>query len=253
MKNIFNDFILDKSSKVPYYHQVYTYLLDKIKRNKLKEGEQIPNELELCEKFTVSRTTIREALRELKLSGFISRGRGQGTFITNKNIAESKALQKVSSIVDELKEKGVDTKTKILEKKIITPSSRIRGNLNIARDIKVMYIKRLIFAYSEPLYLTEAYLPNDIFKEINGMKLVNVSFTKLVEDIFKINIISKKRILEPDIPDKEIIELLQIGKNDKKIIHYLQTFWKFIHNSAERYIYFEEYFNSSKSKFVFET
>jgi len=247
------DFNLDKKSKLPYYYQVYTYLLNKIENNQLKEGDQIPNEMILCDEFGVSRTTVREALRELELNGYISRGRGQGTFITKKSVAESTAIQKVSSIVDELKEKGVKTEAKIVDKKIITPSKRLQNNLNIDRNIKVLYIKRLMMAYGEPMYITKAYLPYDIFKKIDDKDLINISFTKIVQDKFKINIIKRKRILEPDIPDKETIKLLDIKENEKKVVHYLQTFWTFKQNSKERNIYFEEYFNPSKGKFVFES
>lgn len=253
MSDIFNDFVLDKKSKIPYYHQVYIYLLDKINNNSIKEGEQIPNEMVLCEKFNFSRTTIREALRELKNSGYISRSRGQGTFITKKSIAESKALQKVSSIVDELREKGVDTEAKILDKRIINPNKKLEDKLKISSGTKVLFVKRLILAYGEPMYITKAYFPNDVFESVNDMKLINISFTKLVEDVFHIHIVKRKRILEPDIPDKETMKLLNISEKDKKVIHYLQTFWTFIYNFTERNIYFEEYFNSSQSKFIFES
>ena len=87
-----DDFKLNKKSKIPYYYQVYEFLLNKIKDNKIKEGYQLPNEVLLCDIFNVSRTTIREALRELELNGYIERGRGQGTFILN-NSDKSQALQ----------------------------------------------------------------------------------------------------------------------------------------------------------------
>jgi hypothetical protein len=48
------------------------------------------------------------------------------------------------------------------------------------------------------------------------------------------------------------MELLEINPRGKKVLHYLQTYWTVIHNNRSRYIYFEEYFNSSKGKFVFE-
>ena len=246
-----NDFELDKKSKLPYYYQVYTYLLNKIENNKLKEGDQLPNELVLCDKFQVSRTTIREALRELKSNGYITRGRGQGTFISIAPV-ESAALQKVSSIVDELKEKGIKTETKVLSREVISPSEKLQKKLNINSKKKVLYIKRLMIADNEPMYITKAYFPYNIFKNIEDKYLVNISFTRIVEENFKINILHRKRVLEPDIPNKETIKLLEIKKDDKKVMHYLQTFWTFKHNSEKRIIYFEEYFGP-KSRFVFES
>ena len=133
------DFKLDRISKMPYYYQIYDFLLKKIKDSELAEGCQLPNEMELCKEFKVSRTTIREALRELEIKGYIVRGRGQGTFVSSKSV-ESSALQKVSSIVDELKEKGVKTQTIILNQSIIDPSERIQAKLAIDKNCKVLYI-----------------------------------------------------------------------------------------------------------------
>ena len=249
---MFEDFKLDRKSRLPYYYQIYNYLLNKITINELSEGNQIPNEMVLCDIFHVSRTTIREALRELELNDYITRGRGQGTFILGKSV-ESSALQKVSSIVDELKEKGINTETRILEQSIIEPDERIRLKLGIDRHIKVLYIKRLMLSDDEPLYITKAYFPNDIFKEISSQYLSNLSFTKILQEYFKFSITGRKRILAPDLPDIETESILEIKDGEKKVISYIETFWTFENEGRTRLVYFEEYFKGSKSRFVFES
>ncbi len=245
-----DDFKLNKKSKIPYYYQVYEFLLNKIKGNKIKEGYQLPNEVLLCDIFNVSRTTIREALRELELNGYIERGRGQGTFILNNSV-KSQALQKVSSIVDELKEKGIKTETKILEQKIIDSDKELQIILGISKNTKILYIKRLMISGDEPLYITNAYFPGDIFPLIDERPLMDLSFTKLVEDYFNLEITNRKRIIYPDIPDKKTIDILKI--KGKKVIMYIQTFWTVNYKGQERIIYFDEYFKGSKSRFVFES
>lgn len=52
-----------------------------INTQKLKEGEKLPTEFELCEQFGVSRTSLREALRMLSAKGMISIEKGRGIFI----------------------------------------------------------------------------------------------------------------------------------------------------------------------------
>jgi GntR family transcriptional repressor for pyruvate dehydrogenase complex len=48
------------------------------------DGEQLPPERELAERLGVSRTTLREAIAALRVSGFVQtrRGRGGGTVVT---------------------------------------------------------------------------------------------------------------------------------------------------------------------------
>ena len=81
----YSDFKIKKTSKVPYYYQVYMYLLKKINKGDIKIGKQLPNENSLSNIFRVSRTTIRKALYELENNGIISRERGSGTFVLTKS------------------------------------------------------------------------------------------------------------------------------------------------------------------------
>ena len=52
-----------------------------IERDGLKAGDKIPSERELCERLSVGRSSVREALRALELLGLIETRRGEGTFI----------------------------------------------------------------------------------------------------------------------------------------------------------------------------
>lgn len=48
-----------------------------------KKGEKIPSEEELCRRFNVSRTTLREAIKELSARHVLEVRRGIGTFVTH--------------------------------------------------------------------------------------------------------------------------------------------------------------------------
>jgi GntR family transcriptional regulator len=241
---------INKNLKVPYYYQLYENIVEGIEKNMLSEGDRLYGELQLCEKYGVSRITVRQALKELEVNGYIVRERGKGTFIRKK--IETHSLQKVSSIVDELKSKGIKTLNKILENKVITPDEKISKILEIEKDKKILFVKRMIFAYGAPLYITKAYLPYDLTGSIKKSILKENSFTNIVTKILKIKLVHSKRVLEPAIPDDETAGLLNLESSPKKIVHYLQTFWTLERASGTRTIYFEEYFNPSNGKFVFE-
>jgi GntR family transcriptional repressor for pyruvate dehydrogenase complex len=53
-----------------------------ISRGVLKPGERLPSEKELCLKFGVGRTTIREALRSMAVMGILNGRVGEGTFVS---------------------------------------------------------------------------------------------------------------------------------------------------------------------------
>src|SRR3954466_7448759 len=53
----------------PVYEQVAHHLREQILTGELAPGTPLPSERELCERFGVGRTTIREALRSLQTKG----------------------------------------------------------------------------------------------------------------------------------------------------------------------------------------
>jgi GntR family transcriptional regulator len=73
--------LLDKSSAVPLYAQLAEKLKEKILKGEWKDGEKIPPELELMEKYGVSRATVRAAIDALVAEGFLVKRHGIGTFV----------------------------------------------------------------------------------------------------------------------------------------------------------------------------
>ena len=50
----------------------------------LRPGDKLPNEVELSQQLGVSRTTLREAIRELAARGVLEVRRGRGTFVSEE-------------------------------------------------------------------------------------------------------------------------------------------------------------------------
>jgi GntR family transcriptional regulator, transcriptional repressor for pyruvate dehydrogenase complex len=66
-------------------------LTELISREVLKPGDRLPSERELCKRFGVGRTSLREALRSLAVMGILEGRVGEGTFVSSSN---SKYLNK---------------------------------------------------------------------------------------------------------------------------------------------------------------
>ena len=58
-------------------------ITDLISRNVLKPGDRLPSERELCRRFAVGRTSVREALRSLSVMGILTGRVGDGTFVAD--------------------------------------------------------------------------------------------------------------------------------------------------------------------------
>ncbi len=71
--------------KKRYSEQIAEMIQEKILKQRLQQGTRLPTERELAEEFQVSRTVIREAIRELEVAGLvrIKKGPKGGIFIDN--------------------------------------------------------------------------------------------------------------------------------------------------------------------------
>lgn len=86
-------------SGAPLYLQVVRALKDEIVSGVYPVGSQLPTEEELCERFSVSRYTVREALRRLREDSLVSSRQGAGTIVVPPRSSDS-YVHEVMSIND---------------------------------------------------------------------------------------------------------------------------------------------------------
>jgi GntR family transcriptional regulator len=72
---------IDRTSPVPFYFQLAELLEQEIASGRLEAGARLPSEPELCAKYGLSRTTVRQALGRLEQRSLIERAKGLGTFV----------------------------------------------------------------------------------------------------------------------------------------------------------------------------
>jgi GntR family transcriptional repressor for pyruvate dehydrogenase complex len=65
------------------YEQIVQQVEDSITTGQLKPGDQLPAERDLAQRFGVSRTAVREAVKTLREKGLVEAFSGRGTFVTN--------------------------------------------------------------------------------------------------------------------------------------------------------------------------
>lgn len=94
-------------SAVPLYMQVARTLKDEIISGVYPVGSLLPTEDGLCERFSVSRYTVREALRLLRDDGLVSSRQGAGTMVIPPRLTGTDVHQFMS--INDLVAFGTDT------------------------------------------------------------------------------------------------------------------------------------------------
>tara|TARA_A100001037_G_scaffold76161_1_gene68311 strand:- start:141 stop:884 length:744 start_codon:yes stop_codon:yes gene_type:complete len=73
--------------------EIVAQITELIAGNVLKPGDRLPPERELCKRFGVGRSSLREALRSLAVMGVLDGRVGEGTFVCDNSQYLEKALQ----------------------------------------------------------------------------------------------------------------------------------------------------------------
>lgn len=145
-KKFFNPF--------PKHLQVREILLRRIARE-YETGERFPTEKALCEEFSLSRETIREALGSLEREGYLTRKQGVGTFVCGKPKDEPDA--RLTGFIEDYSELRLNTTSSIVEHSRVTASLDVRKLFN--SNTQLYRIKRLRDFDGAPLSLHESYFP----------------------------------------------------------------------------------------------
>ncbi len=74
------------------WRKLYDHLFARISSGELPDGAMLPTEMDLCEAHSVSRITVRRALRELEVLGLLKRQRGSGTAVVAPRVDDSLRL-----------------------------------------------------------------------------------------------------------------------------------------------------------------
>ena len=67
------------------YEKVAEHIKTQILKGDIKPGEKLPSAKELCERYQVSRSTVREALSALQVIGLIETRQGEGSTVRTVN------------------------------------------------------------------------------------------------------------------------------------------------------------------------
>lgn len=209
---------LNKDIPIPLYYQLKEILLEGVKQ--ASAGDSFPTELELCTQFEISRPTVRQAINELVIEGYLTRLKGKGTFISESKITQD-FLVALESFADEMQRKGLVPTTRILELEMARADEKIGEALNVPIGQQVIKIRRLRFANETPIVLVVTFLPYEKFTDLLSRDLQNDSLYQIIEQEYGYKIDRSIRMLEARVAGEDEAELLKMKKGDP--IQYIET------------------------------
>jgi len=121
-----------------------------------RPGDPLPSEAELCERFSVSRMTVRQALQELTNDGLVERRRGQGTFVAHRPVHRRPGV--FLSFTEEMHRRGAQATSRLLSAGLDDPRRPEAEDLGLAPGSRVVRVVRVRLADGVPVALEDAAL-----------------------------------------------------------------------------------------------
>ena len=140
---------IERSSPIPLYFQLKRLLVERITDGSLRPGDMLPTEDQLQEEHGLSRTTVRQALKELEMEGLIVRQRGRGTFVAKPKYSHSPASNHTLTSV--LLAQGAQPGWQVLSAGMAPASDDVAARLQVTPGVLVYRLRRLRLADDEAI------------------------------------------------------------------------------------------------------
>ena len=140
---------IERESPVPLYYQLKKLLAERMSSGEWRSGDMLPTEEQLQEQYRLSRTTVRQALKELEVEGLISRHRGRGTFVSRPKISHSPDPR--FNLTAYLIEQGMRPGWRVLSAGWVQATAEVTERLAVESDTQLYQLRRLRLANDEPI------------------------------------------------------------------------------------------------------
>ncbi len=196
---------LDRQNPLPLWAQ-----LEQDLKRRISAGAfdiRFPGEHELVEDYGVSRHTVREALRRLRVSGVLESSRGRGTWLSRAKIEQP--LGALYSLFRSVEASGLEQRSKVRVLDVRTDEV-IAARLDRPADTELVYLERLRLADGVPLALDRAWLPRSV---AGPLLEADFSHSGLYDELAALTgtrLTGGSEVITALVPDATVRELLAI-------------------------------------------
>ncbi len=172
----------------PRYRAIVRSLLSDIEAGHYGIGDRLPSEAELCDRFEVSRYTVREALRRLQVQGVIARRQGAGSVVTPRPAAP-RFVNSIDSI-DGLMQYASSTQLDVISVERIIVEGEQAKRLRCPPNSAWLRIAALRHAddLAQPICYTDLYIAPAFAEVIADIGRERTAVHAMIEQRYGVNV-----------------------------------------------------------------
>lgn len=233
----------------PKYYIIKQALIQMINNEQLLPEQLVPSETKLMQQYDVSRITVRKALEELSVEGYLYKVQGKGTFVKGSPLSQT--IEKVRSYTEEIVRLGMAPSRKIIAASLAPADSKRSRALGVNLNDLLYVLKRVYYADDAPLCLTTAYLPQQYFPGIDAIDFAAYSLYDILENRYQCKITRSSLDIEAVAANEDICAYLGLQKRTP-ILLFRSVTYGMINGKEIPIEYFKTYYLTNKIRYTLE-
>jgi len=205
---------IDPKNPIPLHQQAEIILRQLIKKEEYKNGELLPQEVELSQKLGISRNTLRQAINKLVFEGLLIRKKGVGTKVLSKSVLGG--VKNWLSFSQEMKMLGIEIKNYELHVTLKKINQVIAHFFNIDAKTSCLTLERVRGQKDFPFVYFISYF-NPVI-QMECQQSFNRPLYEILEKDFNIIVKTSKEEISASLAGEFIAEKLYIKPNDPILI-----------------------------------
>ncbi|MFA9429647.1 UTRA domain-containing protein [Egicoccus sp. AB-alg2] len=197
---------IDRTSPTPLYHQLEQILRTDIQGGVYAPGDLLPSENEICERYDVSRSVVRQTLQNLARAGFIHTERGRGSFVVESKVSE-RFVQQAAGFYEDLTRMGLEVTTEVVRQGIAPVPLEVREFLGVDSAVRIDRVRSV--DGRRLLYVT-TYIPVERCPGLEAHDLTDRSLYAHLEEAYGLRVHSGRRSIEAVPAEEDAAEHLGI-------------------------------------------
>jgi len=195
-------------ARTPQYLDVAANLRLAITQGQYEVGSRLPTEHELCDEYSVSRHTVRSALKLLEEEGLIERRPGRGTKIIS--IGTPATFIQTLGGLNDLLQYAHEASLKIISSKEEFISTSTAQRINAPKETKWLCLNGLRIVGNVPVAATSVYISAQLGANERQFRKAKEAVTEIIEKKFGISVSLIDQTIRAELLDKEDAKALGI-------------------------------------------
>ncbi|MFT3961513.1 histidine utilization repressor [Propionivibrio sp.] len=194
----------------PAYRRIKAYVLDSINQGALKEGDLIPSEKALGERFKVSRMTVNRAMRELNDEQVVVRVQGSGTFVAPQKVQAT--VIELRNIADEIAARGHAHQSELQLLERVKAGEALARKFGLPAQATLFHSIVVHLENGQPIQLEDRYVNPAVAPDY-----MRQDFSRLTPNAYLTEVAPLQGVqfmIEACLPPKHVGELLHMAENE---------------------------------------